>query len=242
MCGIDIDALLDGAAEMDTRCSETDPRRNPAAILAWLLMELAGRGKTNHVLMPYANALYPLADWFRQLWAESLGKRADRDGNEVFAGPTPIKALGATDQHSQIQLYREGPHDKVIGFVAVETFDRDLEIPADLDVESLRYLHHATLGQLLAAQRRATEYALVESNRPNFTITFPRLDARHVGQFIQLWEITTAYAGLMLGINAYDQPAVETGKLATFGLMGRPDYEAIKQKVDETLAGSEWTV
>ncbi len=242
MCGLDIDALLDGAAEMDMRCREIDSRRNPAAVLAWLLVELARRGKTNHVLMPYASGLYPLADWFRQLWAESLGKRLDLDGREVFAGPTPIKALGTTDQHSQIQLYREGPHDKVIGFVSVELFDRDVQIPVGIEAASLRYLENATLGQLLAAERRATEYALVESQRPNFTITMPRLDAYHVGQFIQLWEITTAYAGLMLGINAYDQPAVETGKAATFGLMGRPGYEEWKTRVAETLTDSEWVV
>ncbi len=242
MYNIDIEALLDGAAEMDTRCSETDPARNPAVILAWILVELTGKGKPNHVLMPYANALEPLADWFRQLWAESLGKRVDLDGKEVFTGPTPIKALGATDQHSQIQLYREGPNDKVIGLVEVETMDTDVVIPADLDVESLRYLQGATLGALLSAEKRATEYALVEADRPNFTITLPRLDARHVGEFIQLWEVTTAYAGRMLGVNPYDQPAVETGKVATFGLMGRPGYEQWKGKVEGALGETEWWV
>ncbi len=235
MCGIDIEALLNGAADMDTRCCETDPKGNPAAVLAWLLIELAGRGKTNHVLMPYCNALFPLADWFRQLWAESLGKRVDLDGTEIFAGPTPIKALGATDQHSQIQLYREGPNDKVIGFVEIESFDRDIAIPEDLDVDNLRYLQGSTLGTLLSAEKRATEYALVESHRPNFTITLPKLDAYHIGQFIQLWEITTAYAGLMLNIDTYDQPAVETGKVATFGLMGRPGYEQWKTAVEQKL-------
>ena len=233
MCGIDLEALLDGAAEMDARCSGT--AANPAAELAWALIELARRGKHNHVLMPYTNALDPLADWFRQLWAESLGKQHDRDGREVFAGPTPIKALGATDQHSQIQLYREGPHDKVIGFVEVERFERDLAIPGDLEVESLRYLHGASLGALLAAEKRATEFALVASRRPNFTIRLPRLDARSVGQFIGLWEMVTAYAGLLLNIDAYDQPAVETGKVATFGLMGRPGYEAQRQAVERAL-------
>jgi len=242
MCGIDIEALLDGAAEMDTRCSETNPARNPAAILAWILVELARKGKPNHVLMPYANALEPLADWFRQLWAESLGKRTDLDGKEVFAGLTPIKALGATDQHSQVQLYREGPNDKVIGFVEIETFDRDLEIPGGIESEALQYLPGATLGQLLAAEKRATEYALVESARPNFTITLPRLDAYHVGQFIQLWEITTAVAGRLLNIDAYDQPAVETGKVATFGLMGRSGYEQWKGKVDGALGSTDYVV
>ncbi len=239
MTGIDIEALLDGAAAMDERCCNPSLTQNPAAMLAWLLIELVRRGKTNHVLMPYCNGLYSLADWFRQLWAESLAKHVDVDGNEVFAGATPIKALGATDQHSQIQLYREGPNDKVIGFVDVERFDSDVDIPSDLDVDTLSYLQGATLGRLLGAEKRATEFALVESQRPNFTITFPRLDAYHVGQFIQLWEIATAYAGLLLNINTYDQPAVETGKVATFGLMGRRGFQEWQTKVNDRLSPSD---
>jgi glucose-6-phosphate isomerase len=235
MCGIRIEALLGGAAAMDERCSSPDLRRNPAAMLALLLIELARLGKVNHVLMPYSNRLYLLADWFRQLWAESLGKRHDRGGKEVFAGATPIKALGTTDQHSQVQLYREGPNDKVIGLVEVKAFARDVKVPRDLKVENLMYLHGVTLGGLLNAEKRATEYALVESQRPNFTITFPRIDARHVGEFIQMWEIATAYAGLMLNIDAYDQPAVETGKVATFGLMGRAGFGEWKARVEDRL-------
>ncbi len=236
MCGIDIDALLAGAAAMDQRCQSRTLKDNPAATLAWLLMEFNKRGKGNHVMMPYCNALYSLADWYRQLWAESLGKRVDLQGREVFAGPTPIKALGTTDQHSQVQLYREGPNDKVFGFVEVARWDRDVPIPGSLKVDAISYLHGHTLGQLIAAEKRATEYALVESERPNFTITLPRLNAHHVGAFIQLWEVITAYAGLLLNINAYDQPAVETGKVATFGLMGRAAFEEWKVKVEERLA------
>ncbi|MFG0327328.1 MAG: glucose-6-phosphate isomerase, partial [Phycisphaerales bacterium JB037] len=238
MTGIDIDALLDGAAEMDRACSNHNLADNPAAMLATLLVELGTvKGKTNHVLMPYSNALYLLADWFRQLWAESLGKRVNTAGEIVYSGFTPIKALGATDQHSQIQLYREGPNDKVIGLVEVEDFgSADPTMPAGLGVEAIGYLENQTMSALLNAEKRATEYALVESNRPNFTIRFPRVDAHHVGQFINLWQIATAYAGLMLGIDAYDQPAVETGKQATFGLMGRAGYEDFKSRVDQTLS------
>ncbi len=242
MCGIDIESLLDGAAQMDQRCSNPDATKNPAAVLAFLLMELTKRGKFNHVMMPYCNALYLMADWFRQLWAESLGKRVDRNGKEVFAGATPIKALGTTDQHSQVQLYREGPNDKVFAFLEVEQFDRDMPIPKGLDVETLRYLQGATLGQLLSAEKRATEFAFIESQRPNFTIRFPQLNAHAVGQFIQLWEIITAYAGLMLNIDAYDQPAVETGKVATFGLMGRKGYEEWKAKVENALKPTKWII
>lgn len=235
MCGVDIAALLDGAAAMDARCSCETMRENPAATLAWLLVTLAQRGKGNHVLMPYANGLYLLADWYRQLWAESLGKQHDLNGREVFAGATPIKALGTTDQHSQVQLYREGPNDKVIGFIEVDRFHRDLHVPQSIETESLQYLAGASMSNLLNAEKRATEYALVESQRPNFTLRFPEISAHAVGQFIQLWQVTTAYAGRLLNIDAYDQPAVETGKVATFGLMGRSGYESWKANVESRL-------
>jgi glucose-6-phosphate isomerase len=263
MCGIDIESLLNGAADMDRRCSSTDIRDNPAAVLAYLLVELGtSTGKPNHVLMPYANQLYLLADWYRQLWAESLGKQYDKNRDEVFAGFTPIKALGATDQHSQIQLYREGPNDKVIGFVEVESFSSptpsrgagvppaspaslssfDVPIPAGLGVDATKYLEGRSLATLLTAEKRATEYACVESQRPNYTLRFPRVDAYHVGQFIQLWQVATAYAGLMLNIDAYDQPAVELGKQATFGLMGRKGYEDHRKAVESMFAKGRRTV
>ncbi len=242
-CGIDVAALLDGAASIDEHCSRESLVDNPAAMLAFLLVELATRkGKPNHVMMPYCNALYLMADWYRQLWAESLGKKTDRGGDTIYAGCTPIKALGATDQHSQIQLYREGPNDKVIGFLEVESFGVEAPIPAGLGVEALEYLEGKSLAQLLAAEKRATEYALVDSQRPNYTITFPTLDEHHIGQFIYMWEVATAYAGHLLWIDAYDQPAVETGKQATFGLMGRAGYEEHQTKVDSVLAPTTYHI
>ncbi|MBX3378194.1 MAG: glucose-6-phosphate isomerase [Phycisphaeraceae bacterium] len=240
MCGIDINALLDGAASMDGPCSREDLSRNPAAMIAFLLCELgSSKGKTNHVMMPYANGLYLLADWFRQLWAESLGKQVDLSGETVYAGFTPIKALGTTDQHSQVQLYREGPNDKVFCLLEVETFDGaggDVKIPTGLGVDAIAYLEGKSMTALLNAEKRATEYAFVESQRPNFTIKWPRIDAFHVGQFVYLWEVVTSYAGLMLNIDAYNQPAVETGKVATFGLMGRAGYEKHKFAVERALS------
>jgi glucose-6-phosphate isomerase len=243
MCGIDVEQLLAGAAEMDEQCSSPGLEQNPAAMLATLLVELGtGKGKTNHVMMPYANALYLLADWYRQLWAESLGKQRDVQGNTVHAGFTPIKALGTTDQHSQVQLYREGPHDKVIGLVEVEQFPQDVTIPKGLGVEAIGYLEGKKMSALLNAEKRATEYALVESQRPNYTIRFPRVDAFHVGQFINLWQIATAYAGLLLNIDAYDQPAVELGKQATGGLMQRRGSEKFVAAVDRTLGGERHVI
>ncbi len=250
MCGINIEAMLDGAHAMDARCRRPELDKNPAAMLATLLVHLGtgcyadgGVAKPMHVMMPYCNGLYLLADWFRQLWAESLGKRVNTKGEEVFAGFTPIKALGATDQHSQVQLYREGPNDKVFGLLEVESFEaQDVTIPAGLGVEALQYLEGKKMSALLNAEKRATEYALVESQRPNFTIKFPRVDESHVGEFLMLWQVATAYAGLMLGIDAYDQPAVETGKKATFGLMGRAGYEEWQTKVSAALASTKHVI
>lgn len=235
MCGIDIDSLLDGAAAMDASCTMKNPADNPAIQLAWTLISMERRGRRNHVLMPYSNRLVSMASWFRQLWAESLGKRLGLDGSIVHAGATPISALGATDQHSQIQLYREGPDDKVIGFVAIDEHDEDVPIPPRNETDSADYLRGRNLVDLLHAERRATEYAMVESGRPSFTIHLPRLDAAAVGQFVWLWQMATACAGSMLEIDPYDQPAVETGKLATFGLMGRPGFEKWSDRVHETL-------
>ncbi len=235
MCGIDIDGLLDGAAAMEDRGSRLDPLTNAPALLGWILAEMGRRGRPIHVLMPYCSALHDLADWYRQLWAESLGKARDIDGRTVHAGFTPVRALGTTDQHSQIQLYREGPDDKVVGFVAVDDPGPDVDLPGRIAEEPLAYLAGGSMGSLLDAERRATEYALLESGRPTYTIRMPRLDARNVGEFIMLWQVATAVAGRILRVDAYDQPAVETGKQATFGLMGREGYGQWRTRVESAL-------
>ena len=227
MCGIDIDSLLAGARDMDKRVSCEDFYRNPAAINAAIGYHFYNRGKKISVMMPYSYHLKDLADWYRQLWAESLGKAEDVAGNEVHIGPTPVKALGTTDQHSQVQLYREGPNDKLFTFLQVSNFDKDLIIgPAPDYAPELGFLAGKDLSELLNNEKRATEYALLESERPCLTVLFDRVNAYTVGQFIYLFEVTTSFAGALFGINPYDQPAVELGKEAAFALMGRPgDYE-----------------
>jgi glucose-6-phosphate isomerase len=227
LVGIDIGALVDGAGAMAERCAAPGLRENPAgafAALQWLADTDAGAGV--HVMMPYSDRLDSVADWFRQLWAESLGKRVDRDGNEVFVGPTPVKALGATDQHSQVQLYIEGPFDKTVTFLAVRERAGDVAIPSLYgDVEALGYLGGRTLGELLDAERRATAAALAERGRMNMTLTLPRLDAGFLGRLLMLLEIATVYAGGFYGVDPLDQPGVELGKRLTYGLMGRPGVE-----------------
>ncbi len=226
MCGADPAALLAGAAAMERRVGDARVQKNPAAMLALLLYQFYVRGKRLHVMMPYSHQLKDMADWYRQLWAESLGKCADLQGRPLVVGPTPIRALGATDQHSQVQLYREGPNDKVFIFLEVEKFARDVKLPGGKPLAAeWGYLSGASLGKLLNAEKRATEAALVASNRPCMTIRLPSVDEKAIGQFIMLWEAATTIMGALLGINPYDQPAVQLGKEYTFALMGRKGYE-----------------
>ncbi|MFA6133295.1 MAG: glucose-6-phosphate isomerase [Phycisphaerae bacterium] len=233
MCGIDIDALLAGAAAMRERVEQTNWQSNPACMLAAIkYIAMTAKGKVMHVMMPYSNRLYLLADWYRQLWAESLGKRMNRAGKEVFAGPTPIKALGTTDQHSQVQLYREGPNDKLTIFLEVDKHPREVRVPdAFADVPGMAYLRKAKLSKLLNAEKIATEYAMVVSGRPSLTLKFNSITPQSVGEFIFLYEFTTSLMGELLDINAYDQPAVELGKQATFALMGRDGYEKLAAEI-----------
>ena len=233
MCGIDIDDLLAGAAAMDDRLKNEDFYSNAAAINAAVNWHYYNQAKPISVMMPYSYALKDLADWYRQLWAESLGKAKDLAGNDVYTGPTPVKALGVTDQHSQVQLYREGPNDKLFTFLRVDKFSRDVEIPsAPENAPELGYLSGAKMSKLLNSEKTGTEYALLQSRRPCLTVAFDDISAYTIGQFIYLFEVSTSFAGMLFGINTYDQPAVELGKEATFALMGRSDYADLAKEID----------
>ncbi len=184
------------------------------------------------VMMPYADSLKYFADWYAQLWAESLGKRYDNNGKEVFCGQTPVKALGVTDQHSQVQLYTEGPFDKVITFIGVERFRREVMIPHAYDhIRDVAFLSGHTLNDLISAEQYATEYAVKKSGHLSKTITLPEVNPFTIGQLICLLEMQTAYAGELLNINAFDQPGVEEGKNATYALLGKPGYEDKREEL-----------
>jgi len=235
ICGIDIDQLLEGALSMDQWIRETQGVfSNPAQLRAALAHLLWQKGKNISVFMPYADSLKTMADWYAQLWAESLGKRYDRQGREVHVGQTPVKALGVTDQHSQVQLYVEGPDDKVITFVTVEKFKESQVIPLDAELpEDIHFLGGRTLEELLFAEQKATEYALTLAGRQHQKIILSSLDAYNVGQLLLLLEWETAYMGELLNINAYDQPGVEEGKNGTYALMGRKGYDVRKHEIEE---------
>jgi len=185
-------------------------------------------------MMPYADSLKYIADWYCQLWGESLGKAVDNDGNEVFVGQTPVKALGVTDQHSQVQLYREGPFDKVITLIAVENYRKTVDISEGCkDIPDVSFLCGHTMNELITAEREATEYALTTAHRLNYTITLPEVNAFTIGELLFMFEMETAFAGAMLNINTFNQPGVEGGKNATYALFGKKGYEETKKEMDE---------
>ena len=242
LIGIDISSLLSGAGEMAARCTGAAAEKNPAAVYA-LLQWFADTklGKSIAVFMPYSDPLRDFAAWFVQLWAESLGKHT-RSGSSV--GSTPLAALGATDQHAQVQLFMEGPPDKTVTFIAVEERAADLAIPAAFeDVKELGYLGGHTLGELIDVEQRATAGALAKRGRPNMTIRLDRVDASHVGQLLMLLELATAYAGQLYGIDAFNQPGVELGKQFAYALLGRPGADDARKEWD-TLPKRDprWTV
>ncbi len=209
LCNIDCSELLRGAREMDQQCLHED--NNPALSLAQYLVNAYESGRPIHVLMPYSNRLAKLSDWYVQLWAESLGK-FDKDGIRV--GPTPVAAIGATDQHSTLQLWQEGPLDKVIGFIKVLQSD-DIELSDKIMNKHFDWLKDRSLKQLLDAQQASTDASLREAGQDTYTLTLPSLDAHSIGQFIALWQITVAIAGRMLQLNPYNQPGVELSKKLT---------------------------
>ena len=228
VCGVDLGALLGGAAAMEQRCRTGALGDNPAGLLATLLHHAdVEQGRPIHVLMPYADRLRPVALWFQQLWAESLGKARTLSGDARPTGPTPLAAVGATDQHSLLQLLMEGPHDKVVVFVHVDDPEAVVEIPAaHREIGAVSYLGGHALGELLATERLATAEALRREGRPNATLHLPRIDAHSLGELLMLWQVATVYAGALYDVDPLDQPGVELGKRLTYGLMGKEGVEA----------------
>ncbi|NPA54497.1 MAG: glucose-6-phosphate isomerase [Aquificae bacterium] len=216
--GIDIDDLLAGARKMDFLSSEEEKIKENPAILLSLIHYISNvrKRKTISVMMPYSERLSLFVDWYRQLWAESLGK-------EGF-GQTPVKAIGTIDQHSQIQLYRDGIKDKIITFIQVEKSDIDYKIPEDLP-EEINYLSGHSLHEILNKELLGTKTALVKSKVPNLTITLDKITSYNIGMLLYLYEYATGFSGYLYRINPFDQPAVEEGKNFTYALMGRKGYE-----------------
>jgi len=223
---VDLENLMAGARKANETAQQPAAGNLPAqtALIQDLLMR---KGMNIWVFMPYSTRLRYLPDWFVQLHDESLGKTKDKQGNEVRVGTTAVRAVGTTDQHAQVQLFREGPHDKLLTMIRLEHPDQDLEIPAVKGLESLDYLFGRNFFDLLTAEAKATAHALAKAGQPNYTITLERLDAHNLGWLLQhlMWQ--TAFLGELWNINAFDQPGVELGKEYTYALMGRKGYEKL---------------
>jgi glucose-6-phosphate isomerase len=234
LIGIDIRKLTRGAAAMTHSCWQEDLGENIAlrgALCHWLLW--TRKNKPIQVAFPYSNHLWGTAFWFRQLWAESLGKARTRQGAVVHTGQTPVAALGTTDQHSQVQLYIEGPNDKVFTFWAVKRFHAPGKLPKQkLGLPAFDALAGHSLAELIDAERRATAAAMAANGRPSCTITLDRVDEEHLGAFLQMMEFQTAFMGELLDINAFDQEGVELGKKFTYALMGRKGFEEYREQFE----------
>jgi glucose-6-phosphate isomerase len=212
--GVDIEVLLRGAVENAARCMTSDVAANPALEIAALCVLLdTRRGKRTAVMMPYVNRLQLFVDWYCQLWAESLGKWDRARPGSTPAGTLPVRAMGAVDQHSQLQMYLESRHDKFFTFIELESHEYDLPIVLDdFDAPHFPFLKDRSMAEVIDAEFRATRQVITDAGHPNMTIRLPVLNAHVLGQLIDLYQRATIYAGLLYGINPLDQPSVEIGK------------------------------
>jgi len=229
LVGLDIRELVAGAADA-LRMAESDSLEEnlPARWAGLQWQAQLTRAANIHVLMPYSDRLRDTAEWFRQLWAESLGKQHDRQGAEVFRGPTPLAAIGATDQHSQVQLFMEGPFDKTITLVRVSDTAGMVPIPRlaigdsrldDASRAGFDMLSGHTLGALLDAEFLATREALRQQGRMNMTLSLEAVGPRELGHLLMFFQLATGYAGVWYDVNPFDQPGVELGKDLTRAAM-----------------------
>ncbi|XGI82913.1 glucose-6-phosphate isomerase [Halorutilales archaeon Cl-col2-1] len=243
--GADIERIVEGALGARERCSEESVYDNPGYALGGVSYLLDTRGdKTMSVMMPYSERLFSFVEWYAQLWAESLGKRRE-DGSEVNVGQSPVKSMGITDQHSQLQLFVDGPNNKLINLVRVKESDYEFEIPGvdgssegDDYLDDYSYLSGHSLSDLMDVELSAIEAALVESNRPNLSVELDSVNEFCMGELLYTYETAVVAAAELYGVDAFDQPGVELGKKATYSLLDRDGYDGYDgyvRNIDETL-------
>jgi glucose-6-phosphate isomerase len=210
--GLDIKQLLKGAQTMEKIAQENTWQKNLPFIYAAYHYLGYKKGKQDiSVLMPYAEALNSFSFWYRQLWAESLGKKFDLNGKIVNIGLTPIASSGPKDQHSQLQLYNEGANDKIFTFIRVDKFKIDYKLPL-YENSGWEFLAGQSLANILNIEQQAVANSLTKNQRANATIILPELNAYYLGQLFEFFELATVYLGELLGINVFDQPGVEDSK------------------------------
>lgn len=212
LVGLDINKLLEGAQGAKEKFFDNSDFSAYKLAVTQSLLSIKGTNIT--VFMPYSSQLKTLANWYTQLLSESVGKKLSLNGQEVYAGVTPLPALGATDQHSQLQLFQEGPHDKLVVFVEVEKFTSEIKIPSLWSTgDNLDYLNNKTFNQLIQAELEGTKSSLTESLRPNITLKVDQINEYSLGELFMFLEISVAFLGEILNIDTYNQPGVERSKV-----------------------------
>lgn len=242
--GVDVNQLIDGARTMDEAVTQGGTLNIAQVYAALHYLGYTKRQQNVHVVMPYAEHLRQFGFWYRQLWAESLGKKENLSGQTVNVGPTPVAALGSTDQHSQMQLYNEGPFDKLITFIRVEEFAKNFEIPQPIEsnIGGLTYMVGHNFAEIINTEAQSAAIALAQNGRPSGTLVLPELNEEALGELFMLYEWATAYMGELLDINTYNQPGVQAGKDAMYALLGRSGFEEQKRKLEKLSSGKKYTI
>jgi len=227
LMGIDIDRIMEGAGDMAAHIKDRKSDENIAILLSAILYLMDKQGKNIHVMMPYCERLSGFADWFRQLEAESIGKNKN--------GPTPLKSIGVTDQHSQLQLYIDGPKDKFI--TLIYSADDDCSIADSFPyIESIDYLAGKNLRELFYAELLGTTLSITESGTPNITIMIDKINEYNLGVLFMLYEMVIANLGYLYEVNPFDQPGVELGKIYTKAIMGKKGFEEKHEEIKTKLS------
>lgn len=203
--GIDIRKILKGARQIEQKRRRQGIRHMSGQFAALHYLAMKKRQQKIHVLMPYADKLKEFGMWYRQIWAESLGKKNK--------GPTPVAASGPVDQHSQLQLYQAGPNDKVITFIGVLKYRAGYQLPEDwIDYQDFKYLNSLKFDRIMKSELQGTAKALAKDGRPNGTLWIPKINEESLGALFHFYALATAYLGQLMGIDAYGQPGVEESK------------------------------
>jgi glucose-6-phosphate isomerase len=221
---INIKAIIEGAIELrKIFFKERDIFKNPPTLLGsiYYLLDIA-KNKNILILMPYSDRLSSFVDWFRQLWAESLGKNGK--------GQTPVKSIGTLDQHSQLQLYLDGKKDKIITFLNVKHRSKDFRLPLNLPKE-IDFLSGKSIDEVLKREMYAIREIITKKSIPNLTINLDEISPYSIGKLIMLFEIGTAFAGYLYKINPFNQPAVEEGKKVIYDYLRKEKLEKEEKKL-----------
>jgi len=225
--GINSEEILKGALDIREKIMiEENIWKNPALLMSCILYIYATEyNKIINVIIPYSDRLKAFSEWFCQIWAESLGKQGK--------GFTPYPSVGVTDQHSQLQLWIDGPKDKIIIFVKIEEYEEDIKIPFVFEErQELNYLAGHTFSELIKAEEESTEVTLTKAGIPNLTIKIPKISAYYMGQLFMFFEIVTVLTGFLIGINPFNQPAVEECKKFIYSIMGKKEYKEKRKEIE----------